>query len=86
MKNMAQPERKPAEQPFIVTVGVRTDTYVSDCAHVLRLIRKAGFEAAPTRHDTFELIHEDPESLPQLREAGVVEKRPPEDDPPPAAA
>jgi hypothetical protein len=85
VRNMAKPERKPAEQPFICTVGVSTDNYVAECAHVLSILRRHGFEAAATRHETFELIHEDPESLPQLREAGIIEQRPPEDDPPTAA-
>jgi hypothetical protein len=86
VRNMAKPGgKKPAEQPFICTVGVSTDHYVADCAHVLAILRRAGFEAAATRHETFELIHEDPESLPQLREAGIIERQPPDDDGPVAA-
>ena len=72
---MAKPQRKQAEQPFIVTVGVSTDRYVADCAHVLRLLRKHGFEAAPTRHETFDMVAADHELLPQLREAGIPEPR-----------
>ena len=80
---MAKPaKRKAAEQPFIVTVGVRTDTYVADCAHVLSILRRAGFDAAPTRHDTFDMVAADHEALPQLREAGIPAPR---DEPPTAA-
>jgi hypothetical protein len=82
VRNMAKPGgKKPAEQPFICTVGVSSKNYVADCAHVLAILRRHGFEAAATRHETFELIHEDPESLPQLREAGIIERKPPDDDP-----
>jgi hypothetical protein len=82
VRNMAEPERKAAEQPFIITVGVSTDRYVADCAHVLRLLRKAGYEAAPTRHESIDMIAADHELLPQLREAGVPAPR---DEPPEVA-
>ena len=81
MRNMAKPERKPAEQPFIVTIGVSTERFVPDCAHVLRLLRKAGYEAAPTRHESIDMIAADHELLPQLREAGIIERDDSPEDP-----
>jgi hypothetical protein len=60
--------RTPAEVPFIVTIGVSQDHYLGDCSRALALLKRYGFEAAATKHDTFDLIAEDHDQLPQLRE------------------
>lgn len=60
--------KTPAEQAFIVTVGVSKDHYLSDCARALALLKRYGFEAGVTKHDTFDAISADHDILPQLRE------------------
>lgn len=66
---IAKPARTvPAEVPFVVTVGVSDSRYVSDCARVLSVLKRAGFEAGATKHETFDMIAADHDALPQLRE------------------
>ena len=60
--------RTPADQAFIVTIGVSKDRYLSDCSRALGVLKRYGFEVAPTRHETFDLIASDHDMLPQLRE------------------
>jgi predicted transcriptional regulator len=60
--------RTPAEQAFIVTVGVRKDRFLSDCQRVLSVLERYGFEVGPTTHDTFDTVAADHDLLPQLRE------------------
>ena len=60
--------RTPAEVPFIITVGVSQERYLADCSRALAMLKRYGFEAAPTKHDTFDLIASDHDQLPQLRE------------------
>lgn len=68
-RNMVPKQIKtPAEQAFVITVGVSDDRYLSDCSRALSILRRYGFEAAPTGHDTFDLIASDHDLLPQLRE------------------
>jgi hypothetical protein len=68
-RNMVPKQMKtPAEQAFIVTVGVSKDHYIGDCSRVLSILKRYGFEAGATKHDTFDLIASDHDMLPQLRE------------------
>ena len=81
MRNMATPKgMKPAEQAFIVTVGVSEERYLADCSHVLAILKRHGYRAAATGHESFATIASNPDILPQLREVGRSEEAPPPEE------
>lgn len=45
---IAKPAKRPAEEAFIVTVGVSHTNKDADCANVLRLLERHGYQAGPT--------------------------------------
>lgn len=50
MRNTARPTSSviPAEQAFVITVGVSHRHRESDCARALRKLKAAGFQCGPT--------------------------------------
>jgi hypothetical protein len=81
MRNLAKPEQRRREQVLLVTVAVDAERFVSDSSRVMAVLKKAGYVARPTNHETLRLVAENPEELPQFREIG-----PPFDPPPETAA
>jgi hypothetical protein len=49
------------------------------------ILKRHGYRAAATGHESFQTIASNPDLLPQLREVGRSEEAPPEDDGPVAA-
>jgi hypothetical protein len=79
VKDLAKPVRRRREQVLLVTVAVDEERFTSDSSRVLGVLKKAGYVARPTNHETLRLVAENPEELPQFREIGEPY------DPPPAA-
>lgn len=48
--------RTPAEEAFIVTVGVSHANTRADCTRAINVLRSAGFEAGPTSDESIETI------------------------------
>jgi hypothetical protein len=51
MARIAKPTMRPAEEAFVVTVGVSHSNKDADCANVLRLLARHGYHAGPTSDD-----------------------------------
>lgn len=52
MPPIAKPAMRPAEEAFVVTVGVSHRNKDADCARVLHLLERAGYQAGPTSDDS----------------------------------
>lgn len=58
MVRLPEPRMRPAEEAFVVTVGVSHRNKDADCARVLQVLERAGFRAGVTSNEAILVLAE----------------------------
>jgi hypothetical protein len=66
---MPRQPMRPAEEAFVITVGVRHSFKDRDCAKALKVLERAGFRAGQTSEDALIQLGEQAKLVKELREA-----------------